>query len=90
MRLAACVVFSVIGATAAFADTKKAQSCAADLSADSKLIYDQSAQDVAGGADVKSTLESKTRALVMGGKVARSNARPSAEAAGNCLKLLKS
>jgi hypothetical protein len=31
-------------------------------------------------------VRSKTRSLVIGGKVSRSNARPMAEAAGTCLK----
>jgi len=90
MRLVAATIVSLLGMSAAIADQKQAQSCVAQLSTESKLIFEQSAPDVTGGADIKSTLESKTRALVMAGKVARSDARPSAEAAGNCLKLLKS
>ena len=90
MRLVAATIVSLLSMSAAIADQKQTQSCVAQLSPESKLIFEQSAPDVTGGADIKSTLESKTRTLVMAGKLARSDARPSAEAAGNCLKLLKS
>ena len=75
MRSIVVLSFALLAASSAFAATKTAQSCAADVNA---------------GGDVKSVLESKTRSLVMDGKVARSSARTSAEAAGNCLKMLKS
>lgn len=90
MRVVAIVVFTLLNAVSAFADTKQAQSCASALAPESKLIYDASAADVTAGGDIKSIVEAKTRALVIGGQLARSNARPSAEAAGACLKLLKS
>ena len=90
MRLAVVTAVGLVLASAAFADTKQAQSCANALQPESKLIYDQSAAAVAAGGDIKATLETQTRALVMGGKVSRSSARGSAEAAGACLKMLKS
>lgn len=90
MRICAALLFSVLAAGHAWADAKQAQSCAASLSPESKTIYEASSADVSAGGDIKSVLESKTRSLVIDGKVARSNARPSAEAAGACLKFLKS
>lgn len=90
MRSIVVLSFALLAASSAFADTKKAQSCAGSLSPESKTIFEASAADVNAGGDVKSVLESKTRSLVMDGKVARSSARTSAEAAGNCLKMLKS
>jgi hypothetical protein len=91
MRLrAAFVVGMVLCVSSAHADPKKAQACASTLAPESKAIYDVSAADVAAGAEIKATLEAKTRALVMDGKVVRSSARSSAEAAGTCLKILKS
>lgn len=90
MRFLATVSVALLAASAAWADAKQAQSCAGGLAPESKLIYDSSAAEVSAGGDIKSVLESKTRALVIGGQIARSNARPNAEAAGACLKLLKS
>ena len=90
MRLQTAVLFTILTTGTAWADAKQAQSCAASLSSESKTIYDASSADVSAGGDIKSVLESKTRSLVIDGKVARSNARPSAEAAGACLKFLKS
>jgi hypothetical protein len=90
MRICAAVLFGLMSLSAASADQKKAQSCAQSLQGEPKVIYEASAAAVAAGGDVKDTLESKTRSLVMDGKVARSSARASAEAAGSCLKLMKS
>ena len=90
MRRFAIVTFTILASSAAWADAKQAQSCAGGLSGEPKTIYEASAADVNAGGDVKSVLESKTRSLVMDGKVARSSARASAEAAGQCLKMLKS
>lgn len=89
MRLTFAFALSLL-ATSAWADVKQAQSCAGNLTPESKMIYDASAPDVSAGGEIKSIVESKTRSLVMGGKIARANARPSAEAAGACLKMLKS
>jgi len=90
MRICAIILCGLMSMSVALADQKQAQSCAAGLQGESKLIYDASSASVASGGDVKETLESKTRSLVMDGKVARSSARASAEAAGACLKMLKS
>ncbi len=90
MRMCAAILLGLMSMPVAWADEKKAQSCAQSLQGEPKLIYDVSAAAVAAGGDVKDTLESKTRSLVMDGKVTRSSARASAEAAGSCLKLMKS
>lgn len=89
MRVSLILLSTLLFTTPVWADPKKAQSCAGSLQPESKLIFEQSAADVSAGGDIKSILASKTRALVIGGKVTRSTARPSAEAAGECLKLLK-
>lgn len=90
MLRAGFAILSLLAVSPAFADAKQAQSCAGALAPEPKTIYEASAADVKAGGDVKSVLESKTRSLVMGGKVARSSARSSAEAAGACLKMLNS
>jgi hypothetical protein len=90
MRLPSLVISTLLIASPVWADAKKAQSCAGALQPDSKIIFDESAPDVKAGGDIKLIVETKTRALVIGGKLARSSARPAAEAAGECLKMLKS
>ncbi|MBS7544793.1 hypothetical protein KHC19_17010 [Ancylobacter oerskovii] len=69
----------------AHADKAAADACAAGLNADGKAIYAASISAVAAGGDVRSVVGDKARALVMDGKVSRANARPAAEAAGQCL-----
>lgn len=90
MRRVGFVIASFLFVSPALADAKQAQSCAGALAPESKTIYEASVADVKAGSDIKSVLESTTRSLVMGGKVARSSARSSAEAAGACLKMLNS
>jgi hypothetical protein len=73
-------------AAAAHADRKTADACAAKLSPEAKLVYSATIGAVTTQATLKDTVTSKTRSLVMGGKLSRSAARPAAEAAGACLK----
>ena len=68
------------------ASKASADACAAKLSPDAKQIYAASIGSVAPGIDMKEVVRSKTRALVIGGKLSRDAARPAAEAAGACLK----
>lgn len=68
-----------------FASRAAADKCAAGLSADSKLIYADSIGSVAPGVNLRDIVRSKTRSLVISGKVARSGAQAAAEAAGACL-----
>jgi hypothetical protein len=69
-----------------FASKTSADTCAAKLSPQAKQIYTASIGSVAPGVDMKEVVRSKTRAMVMGGKLSRDQARPAAEAAGACLK----
>lgn len=69
-----------------FASKASADACAAKLSPPAKQIYAASVGSVAPGVDMKEVVRSKTRAMVMGGKLSRGQARPAAEAAGTCLK----
>lgn len=68
------------------ADRKAADSCAAKLSPEAKLIYAETIGAVKPGVDLTATITAKARGLVMSGKLTRANARPAAEAAGACLK----
>jgi hypothetical protein len=83
--LAAAASFVLLTA-AAHADRKAADACAAKLGAEAKLVYAATIGSVTTEAALKDTVTSKTRSLVMGGKLSRSAARPAAEAAGACLK----
>lgn len=84
-------LFAIVAATLSlstapsFADRAAADSCAAKLPAESKLIYSASIGAVAPGADLKEVVRAKTRSLVMGGKVGRGGAQAAAQAAGACL-----
>jgi hypothetical protein len=75
-----------LSATASLADRTAADSCAAKLPADAKLVYSAAISGVAPGIDLRDMVRSKTRGLVMGGKLDRGKARAAAEAAGACLK----
>jgi hypothetical protein len=85
LMIAAAVAFSLT-AVPSYANRASADACAAKLSPEAKQIYAASIGSVAPGADMKEVVRSKTRALVIGGKISRSAARPAAEAAGVCLK----
>jgi hypothetical protein len=74
---------------AARADAKQAEACASGLGKEPRLIYDASASEAAGSADLKALITGKVKSMVMQGKVARASARASAEAAGSCLVALR-
>ena len=84
--IAVLVVAMSLSAAPARANRAAADACAAKLPADSKLIYAETIGAVRPGMDLREMVTAKTRALVMGGKLSRSNARPAAEAAGACLR----
>jgi len=84
---AAAIVAAALPLTTvpSLANRAAADSCAAKLSAESKLIYAASIGSVGPGADLKEVVRSKTRSLVMQGKIARGGAQSAAQAAGACL-----
>jgi uncharacterized membrane protein YhiD involved in acid resistance len=72
--------------TAAWADAAAGDACAASLTPDGKLVY---AAVVAVGPtleNLRSKVEEQARSLVMGGKIARGQARDNATAAGECVR----
>jgi hypothetical protein len=83
-------IFAVLAltATVSFAGQQEANQCAAGLSPESKTIYDASAPKLSGSSDLRTVVTDTTRSLVMSGKVGRSTAVDSAEAAGKCLAML--
>lgn len=77
----------LLSAAPSFANRATADACAARLSPEAKLVYTASIGSVTPRADLRDVVRSKTRALVMSGKLDRGGARTAAEAAGACLKL---
>lgn len=74
---------------AAHADQAAANACAAGLSKDGQMLYSKTAPTMKPSSDIKESLTAIARPLVMNGTLSRDAARTAAEAAGECLKLLK-
>ncbi|KMO30751.1 hypothetical protein VQ03_28200 [Methylobacterium tarhaniae] len=62
--------------------------CAAGLPADSKMIYDASIRNMKSLETLRDTVVAETRSLVEAGRLSEAEARPAAEKAGTCLRLL--
>jgi hypothetical protein len=82
--LAAAAALSLV--TPASADRAAADACAAKLPANAKMIYAASIAEAKPGANLPDLLRSKTRPLVISGKIARGDAMGAAQAAGACLQ----
>lgn len=76
-----------VSAVPALAGHAEAQSCASGLDANGQLIFTTALPQVAPGADLKGIVTGTAKSLVKSGQIKRGDARPSAEAAGACLKL---
>nr|WP_281502998.1 hypothetical protein [Ancylobacter crimeensis] len=81
----AVLTLTGLAAAPALADRKGADACAGKLSGDGRMIYDQSVDRIAAGADVEDVVTEVTKSLAYGGKIGRLSARSNAEAAGACL-----
>jgi hypothetical protein len=88
MRVLLASLPLILVATAAMADRKAADSCAAGLPPVSKQIYDGTMASGPTPATGRSIVKSQTEKLVAQGKLSMMQARPAAEAAGKCLELL--
>lgn len=84
-----CALMLFFLPTAVLADQASAAACSAGLSSDAKLIYDKTAPTVKPATVIKDALSAVVRPMVMNGSMTRAVARPAAEAASECLKLLK-
>jgi uncharacterized protein YcfJ len=85
-RTAVIAVALVAVAVVARADVAAGDACAANLTTDGKTIY---AAVVAANPtleNLRSTVESQARSLVMNGTIARSEGRDNAQAAGECVR----
>lgn len=72
---------------ASLAEETTGGDCAADLSPDSKLIYDESRAVLTRDANLDKIVEEKTRGLVFDGKISMWSAREAAESAYSCLEM---
>jgi len=73
----------------AWADKVAADKCAAGLAPTGKALYDAALPKVLAGATPRDALTGAARSMVMSGTIGRETARTSAEAAGQCFKVLK-
>jgi azurin len=87
MRIFTAIALLAITAAPAFAGTAEAESCAAGLDANGKLIFSTALPQVSPSADLRAVVTTATKSLVTSGQVPRSAAKPAAMAAGQCLKL---
>jgi len=87
MRLAILVL--ILAPCCAHADTTAATSCADGLSADAKAIYAATAPSIKTADDPRAFIKSKAMELVEAGRIGRFSARSNAQAAGDCLKMLR-
>jgi len=87
MRIITAIALLALSAAPAFAGTAEAESCAAGLDANGKLIFSTALPQVNPSADLKGVVTATTKSLVSSGQVPMSAARPAAMAAGQCLKL---
>ena len=79
----------VVAPHTAFADAAAAAKCQAGLAPEARLIYDSTFPLVKQDTVLRDVLKQQTRSLVLHGKVKRATARDSAEAAGQCFRLLR-
>lgn len=84
-----CASMLLVFPTMVRADQASALACSVSLSSDAKLIYEKTAPTVKPATNIKDALSAVVRPMVMNGSMTQAVARPAAEAAGECLKLLK-
>ncbi len=83
------LAMALVWAGPAAADRAAADRCAARLPKEARAIYSASVPRLGPGADGRAIVTEQTRALVMSGSVDHLTANQSAEAAAQCLMLLR-
>lgn len=89
MKKIALVFLIALAPAMALADQAASTKCRGKLNADGKLIYDKSLPLAKPDANLRDVVTEQTRALAAAGTI-QLPARENAEAAGECLKLLRS
>ena len=87
MRIVPVVIFLVSMTTFGLADRKAADACAAKLTPVSKTIYEGTLASSPTPTTGRSLVIAVTKKLIAQRKLSTDEARPAAEAAGQCLKL---
>lgn len=85
LRCLPLLALFLLPAAAEAADPAAATACSAKLTPDGQIFYGKIAPKMTPATDVREALEEVGRPLVMAGSMSRA----AAEAAGECLKLLK-
>lgn len=88
MKMLQLTTMLVLLPVAALADQQAADHCAAKLQAGPAAIYSATMAKIAPGSNIRDIVKSVTRGMVMSGDLGRNDAKPAAEAAGSCLRLL--
>jgi hypothetical protein len=89
IRLTILALALALATCGARADTATATSCADGLSVDARTIFDTVAPGVKQADDPRAFIKTKVVALVEAGRIGRFSARSNAQAAGDCLKMLR-
>jgi hypothetical protein len=88
LRVSVASAILAVTTTAAMADRKAGDACAAGLSAPSRDIYSSTLASNPTPATGRSIVVAETEKLIAAGKLPMSQARAAAEAAGKCLELV--
>lgn len=75
--------------TAAHADQKTADACAASLSPPAKQIYESTLASHPTPGTGRSIVVAEVEKLIAGGKLTMAEGRAAGEAAGSCLKMME-
>ncbi|MCX7355777.1 MAG: hypothetical protein NTY59_13290 [Alphaproteobacteria bacterium] len=89
MKKFAMIALIAFAPVAVMADQAAATKCRGKLNKEARLIYDQSLPLATPDANLRDVVTEQTRALAGAGTIPVETARPNAEAAGECLKLLR-
>ncbi|WP_374545902.1 hypothetical protein [Rhodoblastus sp.] len=89
MILRFAMAFIVLAPSGASADMAAASACAASLSDDGKAIFRAAAPGIKSAGDKYQFVKGKALALVAKGEISPFSAKANAEAAGECLKMMR-
>jgi hypothetical protein len=87
--IAATGLLCLLAGPGARADKAAATACAASLQPHARLVFDAVTASPEAGLSLRVLLEATVRELVFMDRLMRSNARPAAEAASECLKIAR-
>ena len=89
MKKFAMIALIALAPAAVMADQAASTKCRGKLNKEAGMIYDKSLPLATPDANLRDVVTEQTRALVGANAIPMDTARPNAEAAGECLKLLR-